>query len=198
MKIINLLLFTFFCTTIFAQTKLTKKQLDELPNTIENQFIKTYGKASNWQQYKMITRPDFQTLQKNILDSVASLKSTLKEKQLKINEQDKNSVTLNEKIATLTSDLNEAITKEDKISFIGIGMTKKSYNLVLWSIISLLFLTMLFFIFKFKSSNAITKQAKSNLAEIEQEFELHRKKSLEKEQKLRRQLQDEINKQRGV
>ncbi|WP_407267387.1 hypothetical protein R8G64_12630 [Tenacibaculum maritimum] len=44
----------------------------------------------------------------------------------------------------------------------------------------------------------MTKEAKNNLAEIEQEFEEHRKKSLEKEQKIRRQLQDEINKQRGV
>ncbi|CAM1343770.1 conserved exported hypothetical protein [Tenacibaculum amylolyticum] len=198
MKIIHLLFILLFSSTVFAQTKLSKKELDALPNTVENQFIKAYGKASNWQQYKMITRTDFQVLQKNILDSVASLKTNLKSKQEQISTQESSITALNEKINTLTNDLNSAIDKEDKINFLGIGMTKSSYNIALWSIIITLALIMLFFMFKFKSSNSLTKQAKSNLAEIEQEFELHRKKSLEKEQKLRRQLQDEINKQRGV
>ena len=56
---------------------------------------------------------------------------------------------------------------------------------------------MLFFIFKFFKNNVITKEAKNNLIDVEQELDAHRKKSLEREQKLRRQLQDEINKQRN-
>ncbi|CAL2083377.1 hypothetical protein [Tenacibaculum sp. 190524A05c] len=199
MKIVNLIIVTLFCSSVFAQTQLTKKQqLDALPNTVENQFIKAYGKASNWREYKMITRPDFQTLQKNILDSVISLKKNITTKQLKINEQEKSILALNEKIETLSNNLNSSIDKENKINFIGIGMTKNSYNLLLWSIITVLAITTVFFILRFKNSNSLTKAAKTNLAEIEEEFELHRKKSLEKEQKLRRQLQDEINKQRGV
>lgn len=199
MKIVNLIIVTLFCSSVFAQTQLTKKQqLDALPNTVENQFIKAYGKASNWREYKMITRPDFQTLQKNIVDSVISLKKNITSKQLKINEQEKSILALNEKIETLSNNLNSSIDKENKINFIGIGMTKNSYNLLLWSIITILAITTVFFILRFKNSNSLTKAAKTNLAEIEEEFELHRKKSLEKEQKLRRQLQDEINKQRGV
>ena len=52
--------------------------------------------------------------------------------------------------------------------------------------------------YKFYNSNTVTKEAQNNLTDVEQEFELHRKKSLEKEQKLRRKLQDEINKQRNA
>jgi hypothetical protein len=43
----------------------------------------------------------------------------------------------------------------------------------------------------------LTKEAKANLQEAEEELTLFRKKSLEREQKLRRQLQDEINKNRN-
>jgi hypothetical protein len=39
---------------------------------------------------------------------------------------------------------------------------------------------------------------KKNVLEAENELANNMKKSLEREQKLRRQLQDEINKQRGV
>ena len=103
-----------------------KQKLDSLPNTVENQFIKAYGKASNWQQYKMITRTDFQVLQKNIVDSVKALKKTIIDKQLKINEQEKSVTALNEKISSLTDQLDTSIDKENKISFWKSEIRKKS------------------------------------------------------------------------
>ncbi|MDX1316484.1 MAG: tRNA (guanine-N1)-methyltransferase, partial [Xanthomarina gelatinilytica] len=51
---------------------------------------------------------------------------------------------------------------------------------------------------KYKNSHVITKEAKKALEEIEVEFEEHRKTALEREQKVRRQLQDELNKQKGI
>ncbi|WP_075341033.1 hypothetical protein [Tenacibaculum agarivorans] len=198
MKIINFLLVVLISSTTFSQNKLTKKQLDELPNTIENQFIKTYGKASSWQKYKMIPRTEFQAFQKSVLDSVNLLKKDISTKLSTIENQAKEISSLNEKINGLSGNLDTAIAKEDQINFIGIALSKKTYNVITWSVIALLLGSLLFFIFRFKNSNILTRKAKNNLAEIEQEFELHRKKSLEKEQKLRRQLQDEINKQRGV
>ena len=94
-------------------------------------------------------------------------------------------------------DLDAALIKENSISIVGIQLSKTTYNLVVWSLIALLILSLSYYIFKFSRSNVLTKEAKNNLAEIEQEFEKHRKNTLEKEQKLRRQLQDEINKQRN-
>ncbi len=58
-------------------------------------------------------------------------------------------------------------------------------------------MVLLFFIYKYKNSNSTTKEAKKNLAEIEDEFDDHRRTALEREQKVRRQLQDELNKQKG-
>ncbi len=39
---------------------------------------------------------------------------------------------------------------------------------------------------------------KKKLIRVEEEFNSYKKKSLVRDQKLRRQLQDEINKQRGI
>jgi len=64
----------------------------------------------------------------------------------------------------------------------------------MWGIIGVLAVLWLFFAYKFKSSNSITKEANTKLAETEQEFEEHRKRALEREQQVRRKLQDEINK----
>jgi hypothetical protein len=66
----------------------------------------------------------------------------------------------------------------------------------MWSIIGALLALLIFFVYKFNNSNVVTKEAKLALSEMEEEFEEHRKVALEREQKVRRQLQDEINKQK--
>ena len=75
-------------------------------------------------------------------------------------------------------------------------MTKASYNSLLWTIIFGLVALLLFFIFRFKSSNTITVQSKNLLNDTEKEFETYKAKALEREQKVRRELQDELNKQK--
>ena len=63
-------------------------------------------------------------------------------------------------------------------------------------IIGTLTVLLMIFITKFKRSNSVTIQTKLTLKEVETEFEEHRKIALEREQKVRRQLQDELNKQK--
>lgn len=197
MKYLKLILPLLFVCNLNAQ-RLTKAQVDSLPNTIENQFTKAYRLSNTWQDYKMIKRSYFVSFQKSILDSVTGLKKNIATKQQKINEQQTTITSLNERISSLNGNLSTAISKENNIFLFGIPMSKASYNILLWSIIAGLIAGLAFFVYKFKSSNLLTREAKDSLAEIELEFEQHRKKAIEKEQKLRRQLQDEINKQRGV
>ena len=198
MKTINFLFVLLFSTSLFAQTKLTKKEIRELPNTIENEFKKAYGLSNTWKEYKMIPRNEFLVFQKNVLDSVTILRKEIVARQEIVDSQKKEIATLNENVSKVSKDLTSSQDKENQISVLGIATNKTTYNMFTWSLIGLLLLALVFFISKFKSSNFLTKKAKNDLAEIEQEFESFRKKSLEKEQKLRRQLQDEINKQRGV
>ena len=94
-------------------------------------------------------------------------------------------------------ELESALIEENSISFFGMKLSKMTYNLLLWTIIVTLLFGFSFFIIKFLRSNVLTNKAKSTSEEVEQEFELYRKKTLVREQKLRRQLQDEINKQRN-
>ena len=61
----------------------------------------------------------------------------------------------------------------------------------------LFLILLLFFIYKFKNSNTVTLAAKSQLADVEKEYESHKKTALEREQKVMRKLQDELNKNRS-
>ena len=193
MKILRILFAFIFTQSIIAQTTTV-----EQPNTVKNQFIKLYKNSNNYQIYKVVKKNEFLSLQKSILDSIKVIKKDANSKQIKIKEQLKAITSLQTKIDTLNNDLSVSIEKEDAISFIGMPLNKGSYNTILWSIIGGLLIALAFFIFKFNNSYSVTKETKDLLVDVEHEFEQYKKNSIDKEQKLRRQLQDEINKQRGV
>ena len=104
---------------------------------------------------------------------------------------------LNNELANTKTELTNTISEKDSMQLFGMPMTKPNYSLVLWSIVGILSALLLFFIYKYRNSNSVTKQAKMSLAETEEEFEEHRRIALEREQKVRRQLQDEINKHKN-
>ena len=97
---------------------------------------------------------------------------------------------LSGKLANTENTLTETNKEKDSMNFFGAQMSKGSYQTMMWGIAGALLLGL----YKFKSSNSITHEARHKLDEVESEFEEYRKKALEKEQKLGRQLQDERNK----
>ena len=197
-NLIKFLLVTlFFTNALNAQNKLTKGQIDSLPNTIENQFLKTFSKGKRWNEFKMIKKTDFLGLQKRILDSVTKYKGTIVSKNNMLAEKEASINTLKSNIVLLEETVVDARAKENSISMLGFPIKKQLYNSILWGIIGLLSLGIAFFIYRYKNNIKSTKESKSNFLELEEEFESFRKKTIEKEQKLRRQLHDEINKNKG-
>ncbi|PKH50393.1 tRNA (guanine-N1)-methyltransferase [Tenacibaculum sp. Bg11-29] len=193
MKTLRILLFFILTQSVIAQTVITNE-----PNTVKNQFKKLYKNSNNYQIYKVVKKNAFLSLQKNILDSIKIIKEDAVSKQLKINQQQKSITSLQTKIDTLNSNLSVSIDKEDAFSFIGIPLNKGTYNTILWSIIGILLIGLAFFIYRFNNSNSVTKEIKNLLTDVELELEQYKRNSIDKEQKLRRQLQDVVNKQRGV
>lgn len=196
MKTIHLtILSALFTLNIFAQQP---NQVQEFPKTIEGQFQKLYKQSNNYQVYKVMRKDNFLKLQKNVLDSISAIKKEASNKQQTINSQQQTISSLESTISKTNKELSVSMTKEDNISLFGLQLNKITYNTILWGIIAGLLAGLLFFIFRYNNSNSLTNQARKSLSDVEEELEKHRKKSIEKEQKLRRQLQDEINKQRGV
>ena len=165
--------------------------------TLEGQFDKINRISTSYQTYKVISKDKFQELKNNVLDSIKASNKDLKEQKVFLKNERDNVAKLNAELNKTKEDLKKAQEKENSISLFGFQISKVTYNLILWLIIISLALALAFFVFKFSKSNILTKKAKEDLEDVEQEFEVHRKKTLEREQKLRRQLQDEINKQRN-
>jgi len=97
-------------------------------------------------------------------------------------------------VADLKIELASVNSEKENITLFGSLISKSSYKTIVWIIIISLLTFLLFFLFKFKSSNRATKEAKDKLKEIEFELDETKKKARIKEQELMRKLQDEINK----
>ena len=171
--------------------------------SINGQFDKIYRTSTTYKpvgtnkKYKVINLLNYQQLKANVLDSLKKLEKEISKQESLLNSEREQTQKTNQLLTKTQSDLVASNKKENSISLFGIQLSKMNYNLLLWSIIIIALLLLFYFIFKFFRSNSLTKEAQNNLVDVEQEFEQHRKKSLEREQKLRRELQDEINKSRS-
>ena len=185
----------------FSQKKQDDDKLSLYKGTIDNQFeyiLRKSGnfKGTNGQPYEAVKRSMFLALRAHTLDSLKTVHKNLAETQAVVKTQAKEISDLKTNLSNTQTDLDKTNTEKNNMALFGMQMSKSSYNVLMWSIIGGLLALLLLFIYKFKNSNAITREANQNLAEIEEEFDEHRRTALEREQKVRRQLQDEINKQK--
>lgn len=186
--------------TIYAQDNETQS-INE--GTINDQFefiLRKSGnfKGTNGQQYEAVSRNMLLALQSNAIDSLKTLQNKLDTSNSTIQTQQKEIDDLKSNLGNTQSTLDATNKEKNNMSLLGLQMSKTSYNILMWAIVGGLLTLLLIFIFKFKNSNSVTKAAQKALAETEEEFEEHRRTALEREQKVRRQLQDELNKQKGI
>ena len=200
-KIATLFLSLFVLAISFAQETPTHKINSINEGSLEEQFDYISRISSNYndkgKRYEVINRIYFESLKTNVVDSIKVLENQIIESNNIIEAQEKSNSSIQNELENTKTILEKTDSEKDKIALFGMQLSKGLYNVVLWSIIGVLLLLLFTFIYKFKSSNSITKAAKKCLEETEQEFEEHRRVALEREQKVRRQLQDEINKQKG-
>ncbi len=201
MKILRILciaLSLLACNLQFAQEEDTQEALSLDGGTIDSQFEYIYKKSGNYRaegkRYEVVRTISLDKLKSNVIDTLNVFNKKIDELNATIAGHETTITGLNKKLAETTNNLTSVTEEKDSMSFLGMLVSKITYNTILWSIIAGLLALTLFFMFKFRRSNVLTQEAKSNLAELETEYEDHRRRALEREQKISRQLQDEINK----
>ena len=167
-------------------------------NTLNNQMIDAFEKSNSYQEYKVIKKAQLATLKRNILDSVSTLEKRIATQQSGLDLQKNEIDSLSKTLKRTQQQLADSKEKEDSIELFGVMTSKSTYNAIMWGVIALLFFVGGFLFYRFLNSHKITNAAQLKMAEMEIELEDHRRNSLEREQKLRRKLQDEINKNRKI
>lgn len=190
------LLSYLFITTSFAQLTLQQKLQSDLD--LKSQFETVLSQSRNQDaDFKIIRKSNIQIIQKNVQDSVAKYKDEL----AKITSQSANSIStisaLRDSVQTLQDNLSVEKSKTESIGFLGIDFNKGAYHTLVWSIIAVLAIGFIVTLISFRKAKVDTVEHKKTAEEVQHDFQAFKKKAMETEQKLKRQLLDEQLKRNG-
>lgn len=181
-------IYILFLGSAFAQNN-TPAQGPVFSGSIEEQFDVLLKNSYPYANFKKV-RDNLPRFKKNTLDSVKLLHEQITAQNATINNQQASNDSLNQAL----DETKELLSKGDTISFLGLSIEKGTYHFIVWSIIIVLAILLLFFVQRYKSNSQTAKDSRDAAEELREEFEQHRKKAMEREQKLKRDLQDELNK----
>ena len=165
--------------------------------SIDDQFKELIKKSNSYKGYKVVKKEKIYKLRENVSDSIVLLEENIITKASTIENQNSEINTLTVQLATTKNELTSSKKKENGIQVLGILTNKSNYTFMVFFTLGILFLIIVVLFIKYKSGFYIIKTTKSKLRETDEEFENFRQRSLEREQQLRRKLQDEINKKKS-
>jgi DNA repair exonuclease SbcCD ATPase subunit len=176
-------LFLLLTTTmVFAQTPVQT-------TTLSDQFNQIIEKAETYEKYKVISTNKLLTFKSAMLDSLMAYQSN-------INRLETDLVTLQAEFKSLKDQFEQtqstlATTEAEKasISFLGLSVNKLTYNLAVWAFILLLVMAIGILYFRIKHVCAVAKRVKTAYSKIMDEYRAQRFQSVEKQMKLKRELQ---------
>lgn len=197
-QLLSLLAILIISSPVIAQgSPENKEEISQGGPTIESQFNYVFEKSSRYEAYKVIKITWLNKLRSNVSDSMEVLRKELIATQQSVATQKDEMNALKTVLKNTEDELASVNAEKESIHFLGIPLKKATYKNIMWGISGGLFVLLLFYIFRFKRSHIITSQIKKTLSEIQEGFDAYKKRAMEKEQKLARELQNELNKRRG-
>lgn len=186
---LHLALFFLGLSAAFAQDS-TATQNSLRSGTIPSQFDYIYRVSNNFQEYEVVKKSNLEQLKVNVLDSIRTMSKEVSDLKMHMSTLDDSVVIVKDLLAAEIEQKNQAIADRDNFSFLGMGIQKAAYSSMMWVLVLILAAALSFFAMQyFRSSSKIAK-AERDLLDVQEEFEQHRKNTLERERKLKRELID--------
>jgi len=188
---------TYLALFIFLSIPLFAQQSDSVSSSnngsISSQFDFLMKSSNNYQDYKVIKKTSIEKFKSNVIDSLNVFKNQLVTVNQNLIDQKAKIVGLEKEIADTKELLTTAEAARDNFEFLGMPISKSAYNNLMWTIVAVLTAAFLFFLFKYSQSHKLISKAQKDLADTLEEFDQHRKNTLERERKLKRELVDAMN-----
>jgi hypothetical protein len=187
-----ILILLFFGTGLassFAQDS-TATQNSLRSGTITSQFDYIYRVSNSFQEHEVVKKSNLEQLKANVLDSIRTMSKEVSALKLQMTTMGDSVLIMKNLLSAEIEEKNQAIADRDNFSFLGMGIQKAAYSSMMWALVLVLAAALSFFAVQyFRSSSKISK-AERDLIEVQEEFEQHRKNTLERERKLKRELID--------
>lgn len=186
-------LFAFFLfsgISIASAQDSTATQNSLRSGTITSQFDYIYRVSNGFQEYEVVKKSNLEQLKANVLDSIRTMSKQVSDLKVQMESLDDSVVIVKQLLAAEIEQKNEAIASRDNFNFLGIGIQKTVYSSLMWTLVAIMAGALGFFAVQYFRSFGRIKKAEKDFLEVQEEFEQHRKNTLERERKLKRELVD--------
>lgn len=185
---------TFLMLLLFSSLTFSQQvqPLDSI--SFENQFDNLIKNATKYEDFRVVKTSEILLLKANVTKSFSKLNSEITAKKYELNTQKIKNDSLIGELKTTEETISTLKSNMNNVSFLGIQINNTVFHTLLVVLFLTLIVLLILFIYKFNQSNKITLETTQNFKELEESFNVHRKNALEREQKISRQLIDEINK----
>lgn len=175
-----------------AQQQPTLQQKLQSDVDINTQFQLLLNQSRNQDAaFKIIRRTNVEIIQKNVADSLSSYRKKIAQLTSSSSASSGTIKALEENVSSLQAALSEEQLKTSTIVFFGIHFKKGTYHAIVWTIILTLVLALLVSLFSLRKATVDVVEHKKTSEDAQQELQAFKKKAMEKEQQLKRQLLDE-------
>ena len=181
LKALAVILFFGFSVTLSAQ------------DSLNNKYKALIESSETFNQYKVIPRTSLDAFWSEVMDSLQESSQSIDE-LLGSNQVQADTIrNLTSALGNVEEQLNESLTQNDSISFLGLGLSKGTYHILVWSIIFVVVVLAVICYMMFAKSNRVTSRAKKELDTLQLAYDEHKNQSREKQVKLKRELQTALN-----
>jgi hypothetical protein len=192
-----LLISCFAIISFYANAQYPKQPVldkGEINDQVQSLISNSSQYEYNGIYYKGINVGYLNLLKKNISDTLSNLYKKLQLDQKTISQKAAIIDSLNNELSNINELYHEAKKEKNSLLFLGVSMSKTAYNSLVWTIILGLLFLLVIIVLLYRRNNIVTVQTRKDLDDLKKEFEAHRKRALEREEKLARQHLDELNK----
>lgn len=181
-------LFVLMLTIVFCSS--AKKDINawKSEKNLDQQYIVFKNNLNFWNGSYFLDESQLNQFYDAITDSIFVLEKTVQEKESQINSLQNELDSKIIEVEEIQKQLNKSIKLENSIDVFGMNINKNVYSFSMYIFILGVLILAGFVFLMFKRSNTVTIRTKKDYNEIKEEFEVHKKNSLDRYTKMNMEL----------
>ena len=182
------------CLMLFSVAAYSQEEIQESPQTLQEQFKNIMEESETFKEYKVIPISTLNNFLTTIGDTLQNKESAIAAAQQKILQQQNNITELKNEMTEGQALVEQAEYDREHITVLGIDFLKSTFILTCFLIIVALLALIAYGYGKYKYSTRLASDKSKSYDKLEQEYKDYQDKAREKQMKLKRELQTQVNK----
>ncbi len=162
-------------------------------NSLNSQYQQLKEESNDYQDFKVIKQTTLDSFWGRVQDSVTVNKKKLREARQEIEAQKTQLTQLQQQVKQKEDQMKKDDEASQQVSVLGINVDKNGYVTFSYILYAVLLAILGFFFFRYQSSNRVTVNTRRDYDETRQQVDEYKKKLLETQTALGRELQTERN-----